>query len=598
MNPIHSKTDSKKTNLEFLNHLYASLAEELSLEGTLKTLSKILRDYFDCRYTDFILLDDKNKDQYTIYNVLKSGEIEIHDTKVQGLTKKAIETKKAIAIEDVKKEPLYDKWRKDVKSELCVPLFSKRRVIGCINLEFIDKQTFEKDTITSLEIVGKGVGAILRNAKLHETIDKSEKKFRQLVEHMNEGLWVGDENHNTTYVNPKFAEMAGLSKEECLKKDCFDFYDEDSVQDIQANHELRTKGTSSQYELTMMNKNGDKIPLLCSGTPISGGTLGIFTNLSLLKEKEQQITELSKSERLLAYITDNSIDGIISVDRNLIIKSWNKGAEKMFGYKKEEVLGQNVRMLMPPQKIKQGELEQIVKITLEKGFLRSYESIRINKAGKDLNVALSVTKLTDEKNRFIGFGIIYRDISYQKKAEKELQSRFESMQNAYLELGRQRRQLDYLLDTLNIAIGDEHFPNIENYIANAAIMLTKADGATLRLFNKKDKLLHLKALSGVQAAWWGKSKVEFQNTIAERAYDTRRPIFINDLQNNPVYTSPKLAAEHGFLAALAIPLYVKNEYIGNLTLYSSDKNKLNLIDDTFIANFGKQASLALFTNKQ
>ena len=129
-------------------------------------------------------------------------------------------------------------------------------------------------------------------------------------------------------------------------------------------------------------------------------------------------------------------------------------------------------------------------------------------------------------------------------------------------------------------------------------MLTKSDGATLRLYNEKDEMLHLKALSGVQASWWGKSKVPFKGSIAERAYQSRRPLFINDLQNNPIYASPKLASDHGFIAAMCLPLYVKNRYLGNINLYTSDKNKLNLVDDSFISNFSKQASLALVTNSK
>ena len=192
---------------------------------------------------------------------------------------------------------------------------------------------------------------------------------------------------------------------------------------------------------------------------------------------------------------------------------------------------------------------------------------------------------------------MYRDITYQKKAEKELQARFESMQNAYLELGTQRRQLDYLLETLNITVGDEQFPNIENYIINAAMMLTKANGATLRLYDEEDNHLHLKTVSGVSPEWWGKSKIPYNGSVAERAYQQRQPLFIDDIQNNPSYTSPRLASEHNFKSCLLLPLYVKSKYIGNMSLYSSSRNSLHLLDNSFISNFGKQASLALLTRK-
>ncbi len=580
---------TKQSQLELLNYIYKTLTEQETFRDTLIVLSKIIKDQLNCPYLDFVLVEENKKEiTYKLYAISDNKVVQEKQTSPRGLTKQSIEGKKTIIVEDVSKSVHYHQCRKNVKSELCIPISHKRKVIGCINLEFTKTQKFDKETITVLEIIGQAIGSSVKNAKLHEEIEESEKKFRQLVEHMNEGLWVGTSEHKTVYVNPKFAEMAGLTQEECLEIDCFGFYDEESRQRIYEQHHLRPLGKSSQYELTMISKTGKKISLLCSGAPIPGGTVGIFTDLSKIKE-------LSKSDSLLAHISNSSIDAIVSLDRNLIIQTWNLGAEKMFGYERDEAVGKNVKMLLPPEKLKKGELEQIIKMCLEKGFVRNFETTRLKKDGKEVSVAISATKLTDEKDRFMGFGLIYRDITYQKKAEKELQTRFESMQNAYLELGTQRRQLDYLLEALNITVGDEQFPNIENYIVNAATMLTKANGATLRLFNEKDGFLYLKTASGVSPEWWGKSKIPFKNSIAERAFQSRQPIFIDDIQNNPSYTSPRLAAEHNFRSCLVIPLYVKSTYIGNLSLYSSNKNRLHLLDNSFIANFGKQASLALLT---
>jgi len=268
----------------------------------------------------------------------------------------------------------------------------------------------------------------------------------------------------------------------------------------------------------------------------------------------------------------------------------------MFGFEKEEAIGKNIKMIIPREKIQQEELENLIKITLEKGFVRNFETIRNTKTGKEIYVSISVTKLADEKGLFNGFVIIYRDITYQKKAEKELQNRFESMQNAYIELGKQRRQLDYLLETLNIAIGEDSFHEISNYIVNAAIMLTKASASTLRIYDEKDGFLHLKAASGVKAEWWGKSRTEFKKNLAEKAYKLKQPLFVNELRTNSEYLGQKLASEHGFISALIIPLYVKSKYIGSLSLYSTEKNRLNLIDNSFISDFGKQASLAIYTS--
>jgi PAS domain S-box-containing protein len=595
------KDDQKTPPIENprLDPRYAKLSEPPEIKDILTGIKDIVEDMFTCLYVDFILVKYKNPEEHAAYQFTKSGKIEEEIMEPHGITNQVIKTKKSIAVEDVSQNPNYYKYREITKSEICVPIFYKKTVIGCINLEFDSPQKFNKATIKILEAIGRSTGVFLSNSKLHEDLKTSEERFRIILETMNEGIWVGGENHMTTYVNPKFVEMCGLSKEECLKKDCYAFYEKECTEEINKNHEQRDIGESSQYELTMVRPDGSRLSVLCSGTPMpGGGTAGIFTDLTLIKEKEEQKKQeaIIKTQRFLAHVLENSIEAIVNLDRNLVIKTWNRGAERMFSYKKEEAVGQNIKMLLSPDKLKQGELEQVVKMTLEKGFLKNFETVRIKKDEKEVDVSLSVTKLTDEKDRFIGFGVIYRDITYQKKAEKELQTRFESMQNAYMELGKQRRQLDYLLETLNIAISEDQFPNVENYIVNAAIMLTKANGATLRIYNEKNKTLQLKAVSGVQPEWWGKSKVQFEGSIHEKAYQLKQPLFINDIQNHPGYNSPKLAAEHNFVSCLVVPLYVKLKQVGSISLYSTSRNKLQLIDNSFISDFGKQASLALLTN--
>lgn len=596
-----AKTDTRKIppiDESRLDERYKKLSEPVTVKDILSSIKSIIEKFFKCTYVDFILIKYKNPEEHEHYQFTEKGEITEELMSPQGITNQVIKTQKTIAAEDVSKSKDYSLYRKETKSEICSPIFYKKTVIGCINLEFNEFQTFDKQTIKLLEAVGESTGVFLSNSKLHEELKTSEERFRVILETMNEGIWVGDENHMTTYVNPKFLEMTGLTKTECLKRDCYAFYEKSNIEEINNQHRLRVKGQSSQYELTMVRKDGTHLPVLCSGTPMpGGGTAGIFTDLRLLKEKEEQKKKaaIAKTEKFLAHVLENSIEAIVNTDRNLTIKTWNKGAEKMFGYTKDEAINQSLRIIIPQEKLKQEELEQIIKLALEKGFVKNFETVRVTKSGKEIFIALSVTKLTDENNHFIGFGIIYRDITYQKKAEKELQTRFESMQNAYMELGKQRREMDYLLETLNIAIGDEQFPDIENYIVNAAIMLTKANAATLRLYSEKDGFLHLKATSGVKPEWWGKARSQFVGTLAEKAYHMHRPLFVDELQNNPHYTGQKLAQDHGFVCSLIVPLYVKTKYIGNLSIYSNNKNKLHLIDNSFIANFGKQASLALFT---
>ncbi|MBL4693856.1 PAS domain S-box protein, partial [Candidatus Gracilibacteria bacterium] len=147
-----------------------------------------------------------------------------------------------------------------------------------------------------------------------------------IAQTMNEALWIGDKNHKTVYVNLVFERLSGFSLAECVGKDCITFFNEEGKKIIQGQHGTRTKGKASEYEATMISKTGRKIPLWISGSPTQdGGTMGIFTNLTRLKE-------LSQQETLSRQIIKNSKEAIVVLDKNRKIKLWNAGASKIFDY--------------------------------------------------------------------------------------------------------------------------------------------------------------------------------------------------------------------------------------------------------------------------
>ena len=121
----------------------------------------------------------------------------------------------------------------------------------------------------------------------------SDVLYKKIIEHMNEAVWMGDQNEQTIYVNPQFCKITGYSLVEVIGKDSYEFWDEESKRIIRdVNLSKRKKGVSSSYEGTMLTKTGKKIPVLVSGTPLpGGGTIGIITDLSELKKKEESQTD-------------------------------------------------------------------------------------------------------------------------------------------------------------------------------------------------------------------------------------------------------------------------------------------------------------------
>jgi len=133
------------------------------------------------------------------------------------------------------------------------------------------------------------------------------------------------------------------------------------------------------------------------------------------------ITEHKRDEdyiQHLAAIVESSDDAIISKSLEGIIKSWNKGSERMFGYLAKDVIGKNISLIIPPEYIKQ-EINILERIRNNE-IIDHYETVRNRKDGEQLYVSLTVSSLKDRAGNIISVSKIARDITSQKKSEAAL----------------------------------------------------------------------------------------------------------------------------------------------------------------------------------
>jgi PAS domain S-box-containing protein len=146
------------------------------------------------------------------------------------------------------------------------------------------------------------------------------------------------------------------------------------------------------------------------------------------------ITERRQSEEAkfrLAAVVESSVDAIISKTLDGTITSWNKGAELMYGYAAEEVIGRPVTILIPPSR---ADEEPAIIERLRRGEkIEHYETVRMRKDGTLLDVALAVSPLKDADGRIIGASKIARDITERKRAEGGLQKAKEELEQRVLE---------------------------------------------------------------------------------------------------------------------------------------------------------------------
>jgi PAS domain S-box-containing protein len=162
---------------------------------------------------------------------------------------------------------------------------------------------------------------------------------------------------------------------------------------------------------------------LCNGGPVEINAADDGSAAAGSQRLDEQLA-------YLAAVVETSNDAIISKALDGTITSWNRSAERMFGYRAEEIIGLNIRLLIPPEL--QAEEDEILRRLRAGGYIEHYETVRLAKDGRRLAVSLSISPIKNHANEVIGAAKIARDITARKQAEDDLiatTAKFESVFN-------------------------------------------------------------------------------------------------------------------------------------------------------------------------
>jgi PAS domain S-box-containing protein len=122
----------------------------------------------------------------------------------------------------------------------------------------------------------------------------------------------------------------------------------------------------------------------------------------------------------VATLLDMSADAIITVSPEERITSWNRGAQQMFGWSRDEVVGREFSFLLPDEERARGELQWIHRTTIAQGAIRDHETRRLRRDGTLVDVSLTRTAVFGPDGTIIGFTAILRDISDRRRLERRL----------------------------------------------------------------------------------------------------------------------------------------------------------------------------------
>jgi PAS domain S-box-containing protein len=212
-------------------------------------------------------------------------------------------------------------------------------------------------------------------------------------------------------------QICGYKAEEILGKSVSVFVPPGHLDEHYENLSRLERGEHiERFEATRIHKDGHPIDVSISISPVKskGGIVGASVVARDITEHKRAQSALLN----LCALIDACDDAIIGKTIDGTIVSWNKGAEKTYGYKAEEILGQPISVLIPPGN--REELPEIM-LRLRRGeHILKYETTRIHKDGHPIDVSLTISPVKGKNGTVVGASVVARDITDQKQTQLAL----------------------------------------------------------------------------------------------------------------------------------------------------------------------------------
>ncbi len=171
---------------------------------------------------------------------------------------------------------------------------------------------------------------------------------------------------------------------------------------------IRAGQVVRHYDTIRQRKDGTMVPISLTVSPIYDDN-GVVIGASKIARDVSDLKQADLAARRLAAVVESSDDAIVSKDLNGIIHSWNRAAERMFGYTASEAIGQSIRMLIPEEL--QGEEDMVLARIRSGQSVDHYETRRCRKDGSEILISLTVSPIVNETGAVIGASKIARDVT-------------------------------------------------------------------------------------------------------------------------------------------------------------------------------------------
>ena len=404
----------------------------------------------------------------------------------------------------------------------------------------------------------KGIIELFRDITDREKEKKeSEEKYRNLIEKSNDAIAIVQDNRIKLF-NQKLVELTGYSREELQEADFREGVAPECRELIIDRYTKRQRGEEvpDHYQFTLLTKNGQRKEVETGVALIEyQGMVASYCFLKDITEKKKAEEELKKVKDYLDNIINTSQVAITVIDNEGDFSIFNQGAERLTGYKAEEVLGKKKVYDFYANK---KELEYIQRKLLGCGLIENCETTLLREDGSQAPISISVSSLKDQQGKLIGSIGIATDITERRKAEKEISKQFDQLQTIYQLTGSVSRA--------------QVIEEIYNETLNALERTLKADRSAILLFDP-DGVMRFKAWRGLSETY--RKAVEGHSPWSPEEKNPQS-IFIPKVEEEPnLEKLLPVILDEGIRALGFIPLFYQDQLLGKFMIYYNIPHQFN-----------------------
>lgn len=301
---------------------------------------------------------------------------------------------------------------------------------------------------------------------------------------------------------------------------------------------------------------------------------------------DAELQDIENKQAMLAAIIDNSEDAIISKTLEGFITSWNRAAERMFGYTEHEAIGKHISLLLPLDKLSE---EDMIINRIRSGLqVNHFETLRVTKSGKTIPISLTVSPIKGRDGRIIGASKIARDITDQVRAKEELQT---------------HTRIQELLLSAGILLSE--ILDLQDILQKVTDITTQLTGAQFGAFfynmvNSEGESYLLYTLSGVSKDAFKGFPMPRNTAVFGMTFSGKGILRSDDIRQDPRYgkNDPYYGMPKGHLPVvsyLAVPVNSPSQgnTIGGLFFGHPEPGRFKAEHEKLVSGIASQAGVAI-----